>query len=75
MSRQINIESLDKKIEAAEKAVAKARAQYDQATGALKTLLDKRDALRRNEIVKAIAKSSKSYEEILAYITARSGDE
>lgn len=70
MARTINMDSLNKKIEIAEKAVVNARIQYEQATGNLKKLLDKRDALRKDELVKAIAKSSKSYEQILAYITS-----
>ena len=70
MARTINMESLNKKIEIAEKAVMNARIQYEQATSNLKKLLDKRDALRKDELVKAIAKSSKSYEQILAYISS-----
>ena len=69
MARTTSMDSLNKKIEIAEKAVMNTRAQYEQATGKLKKLLDKRDALRKDELVRAIAKSSKSYEQIIAYIT------
>ena len=69
MARPTNMESLNKKIEIAEKAVKNTRVQYEQATTNLKKLLDKRDALRKDALVKAIANSSKSYEQILAYIT------
>ena len=34
----------------------------------LKDLMDKRDALRRDELITAIMKSSKPYDEILQFI-------
>ena len=43
---------------------------YDEAVRELQILLDKRNALRADEIMKAIANSSRSYEEILEFITA-----
>ena len=36
----------------------------------LKQLLDKRDALRKEELIAAVTKSSRSYEEILAFLEA-----
>ena len=36
----------------------------------LSDLLDKRDALRRDELVKAIMKSDKTYDEILAFLSS-----
>ena len=68
MARGININTLELKIEKAQQDVAKAKKAYDSATAVLKDLLDKRDAFRKNEIMDAIAKSDKSYEEIMMYI-------
>ena len=68
MARGININTLEQKIEKAQQDVVKAKKTYDSATAALKDLLDKRDAFRKNEIMDAIAKSDKSYAEIMRYI-------
>ncbi|GHU66599.1 hypothetical protein AGMMS49983_16570 [Clostridia bacterium] len=68
--------SIEQKIEKAQQAVIKAKAKYDAAIADLKKLMDKRDACRRDEIMAAIAHSDKSYDEIIAFITAdSSGDE
>ena len=41
---------------------------YDHATAVLKELLDKRDAIRKDEILSAIVKSGRSYEEIMNFL-------
>ena len=48
--------------------VSKTKKQYDAAVAALSDLLDKRDALQRDELVKAIMKSDRTYEEVLAFL-------
>ena len=69
-TRKTSIEALDEKIEKAEKDVITAKKKYDEATANLKQLLDKRDALRKEELIAAVTKSSRSYEEILAFLEA-----
>lgn len=69
MSRTIGIESLEQKIKKAQEQVIRAKAVYDEKVDELQELLDKRSALRQQEIIKAIANSSKSYEEIMRFIT------
>lgn len=46
----------------------KTRDEYNAATARLKELLDKRDALKKEEIYAAIAKSDKSLDEILRLV-------
>lgn len=41
---------------------------------ALSDLLDKRDALRRDELVKAIMNSNRTYEEVLEFLNTGSED-
>ena len=65
MARMTTIDALETKIEKAQEQVSKAKKQYDTALAKLSDLLDKRDALRRDELVKAILKSDKTYEEVL----------
>ena len=69
-TRKTSIEALEEKIEKAEKDVITAKKKYDEATANLKQLLDKRDALSKEELIAAVTKSSRSYEEILAFLEA-----
>ena len=68
MARQISIESLEAKIEKAEQTVIRTKKAYDTATEELRKLLDKRDAIKRDEILAAVVKSNKSYDEILRFL-------
>ena len=69
MSRTIGIESLEQKIKKAQEQVIRAKSVYDEKVDELQKLLDKRSALQQQEIIKAIENSSKSYEEIMRFIT------
>ena len=68
MARTISMETLENKIVKAQENVSKARVRYEEATSELKKLLDKKKALQRDELVKAISISQRRYEDILAYI-------
>ena len=57
-----------KRIEKAEADVIAAKKRYDHATAFLKELLDKRDAIRNDEILSAIVKSGRSYDEIMNFL-------
>ncbi|MGN0907298.1 MAG: hypothetical protein ACI4NM_09125 [Bullifex sp.] len=75
MARMTSIDALEVKIEKAQQQVSKAKKQYDEALAKLSDLLDKRDALRRDELVKAILKSDKTYEEVLEFLETDIGEE
>ena len=75
MARMTSMEALDAKIEKAQAQVSKTKKQYDAAVAALSDLLDKRDALRRDELMKAIMKSDRTYEEVLAFLNAGEDEE
>ena len=68
MARTIGMESLLQKIDLAQARVIKTKAVYDEAVGDLQILLNKQDALRKDEVWNAITQSRKSYEEILKLI-------
>lgn len=68
MARTISKDTLEQKISKLETAISKNRQQYDQLTKELKELLDKQKAMQSEELMKAIADSSRSYEDILQYI-------
>ena len=56
-TRKTSRKALEEKIEKAEADVIAAKKKYDQATANLKELLDKRDAIRKEEILSAVVKS------------------
>lgn len=68
MARTINMELLEQKIQKAEQEVAKAKRAYGVATAELKSFLEKRDMVRSQELIKAVAESPLSYDEIIAFI-------
>ena len=73
--RIIGIDAVNQQIEAAEAEVIKAKKKYDEATDKLKSLLDKKKALQTEELMNAVIKSSRSYEEILRYIQSDSSED
>lgn len=68
-------EALDQKIEKAEVDVVLSKKRYDHVTAVLKALLDKRDAIRKDEILSAIVKSGRSYEEIMSFLNVGETEE
>ena len=53
-----------------EEVVRKAREKYDRDVHKLKELYTKRDEAKRKALLDAIEKSNRSYEEIMAFLTA-----
>ena len=68
MARTVSLETLNIKIEKAQELVSRKKKEYDAAVSVLSDLLDKRDAIQRDELVKAILKSDRTYEEVLAFL-------
>lgn len=68
MARNISKESLEQKIEKVEKAISRNREQYERLTAELEELHQKQKAIQSEELLKAIAESPRSYEEILRFI-------
>ena len=74
MARVTALQAVEMKIEKAQEQVSKTKKAYDAAIAYLSELLDNRDALRRDELVKAIMKSSKPYEEVMAFLKTGKGN-
>ena len=68
MARNISKEGLEQKIEKVEKAISRNREQYEKLTAELEELHQKQKAIQSEELLKAIAESPRSYEEILRFI-------
>ncbi len=75
MARVAAMQAVEAKIEKAQEAVSKKKKEYDEAIAVLSDLLDKRDALRRDELVKAIMKSDRTYEEVMAFLNTEQESE
>ena len=69
------MESMEQEIEKAQGKVFRTKRAYETAVDELQKLLDKRDAMRKDELWKAIIRSGKSYEEILTFINTDHPDE
>ena len=65
--------SIDEEIIKQEELVAKAKAKYDADVKKLKDLYAKKDEIKKKELLEAVEKSSKSYEEIMRFL--KSGNE
>ncbi len=73
--RRIGMDVIDQQIEAAQDEVIKAKQKYDAATDRLKELLDRKKALQTEELMAAVMKSKRSYEDILRFINSENEGE
>jgi hypothetical protein len=73
--RRIGMDVIDQQIEAAQDEVIKAKQKYDAATDRLKELLDRKKALQTEELMAAVMKSKRSYEDILRFINSETEGE
>ena len=71
MARTISKEGLEQKMEKVQIAIARNREQYDKLTAELEELHQKQKAIQSKELLKAIAESARSYEEILEFIQGK----
>lgn len=74
MARTRNRITIDDRIEKQKEVVLKAKSRYDSAVEELNKLMTRRDELRSKELIKAISKSDRSYDDILAYINGENPD-
>ena len=65
--RKNNI-TIDEEIIKQEEQVSKSKAKYDADVKKLKDLYAKKDEMKKKELLAAVEKSSKTYEEILRFL-------
>jgi len=75
MARTKSPASLDEQIVKAQERLAKVKAQYEEASAELRKLLEEREARRQKLLMAAIAKSDKSFEDILRFLETKTTDE
>lgn len=61
--------SIDIQIQRQQEVVDKAKAKYDAALADLNSLLEKKDELKKQELIKAIENSNLSYDDIMNYLS------
>lgn len=66
--RKVNTDTLDAKIEQQKAVLEKAKAKYEAEKETLAELIKLRNEMRKEELMKAVIKSDRSYAEIMAFI-------
>lgn len=67
--------TLDEKIEKAQDAVFRAKDKYDSAVAELNKLLQKKKELDNQELIKAFEGSSKTLDEVIAFMNGKADPE
>ena len=68
MAGKVQKATIEEKIAKAQDKVVAAKDKYDAAVAEFKELIEKRDALQREELMELFLKSSKTYEEVKAFL-------
>ena len=64
----------DERIEQQEQAVSRIKDRYDAEMSKLEELMNKRDELRKKELMKAIEDSGKGFDEIIKFLREDSAE-
>lgn len=75
MARGKSITSIDAKIEKQKQTVNEIKDKYDAALAELDALLKKRRELQSKELLKAFENSSRSLEEVMAFMAGNTSDD
>lgn len=68
--RQITAETIDAKITKAQEKVVAAKAAYDQAAEELKALINKREAIIKDDLYDRLIKSQWSYQQLIKLLSS-----
>ena len=66
--------TIEEKIERQKEVVSKIKDKYDAALDELDRLMQKRNELRRKELLEAFEKSERTYDEIMEFLLKDSSD-
>lgn len=73
--RKSSLKTIEAKIDKAKDRVVKTKAAYEAAMKDLRELMDKRDLLRQDALMKLVMNSKRSYEEIEAFLKSDPSDQ
>jgi hypothetical protein len=68
--RQVSAEALEEKISKAQDKLVATKKAYDSAAQELRVLLEKRDAIRKDELYNKLVNSKWSYEQVIKLISS-----
>ena len=66
--RKVSTESLDVKIEQQKEVLEKAKVKYEAEKEEMTRLIKLRNEMRKEELMEAVIKSNRTYEEILTFL-------
>ena len=72
--RKVSLEKLEAQIEQAKEKVVKTQNAADTAKKKLKDLMDQRDILRQDAIIKLLTNSKRSYQEVVDFLQSDTPD-
>jgi hypothetical protein len=75
MARTRHIMSINDKIEKAQADVVRTKAKHDASIDRLKQLMEKKAAMQKDALMNAIARSDKTYDEIMGFLKGDGGRE
>ncbi len=75
MPRGRSTKTLDERIRQAKEKADKAKTRYDTAIEELNVLINRKRELQNKELIDAIAKSGRSYDEIMNFLNHTFNDE
>ncbi len=75
MPRGRSTKTLDERIRQAKEKADKAKTRYDTAIEELNVLINRKRELQNKELIDAIAKSDRSYDEIMNFLNHTFNDE
>ena len=73
--RQITAEALEEKISKAQDKLTITKKAYDEAAQELRNILDKRDAIRKDELYNKLVSSRWTYEQVIKLISSDPPDD
>ena len=73
--RQITAEALDEKISKAQDKLVATKKTYDEAAQELRNLLEKRDAIRKDDLYNRLVSSKWTYEQVIKMISSDPPDD
>ena len=66
---------IEEKIESQKEVVSKAKDRYENEVDKLEKLMQKRDELRRKELMESFARSERSFEEVMRFLSGNEVDD
>jgi len=71
MIQKTRLQIIEDKIEKAQAKVIKKKSEYDAEVKKLEELFDKREAVKKEDLMEAFMKSGRSYDEVMTFLGSK----